>query len=330
MLRATPSLVLGASSADPMQEFADVPAAMVLSDSTLVIVNRATHELRFFSPSAEFIKTAGRRGEGPGEFTTIAAFAVLAAESLAVQDWRTSRVSVFTRGGVLARSFTLGPPPQRPRAALVGAFSDGTLLGAGSDWLTDVEPPAGLLTLTQTAFRFTALGAPLAPVGNILEREYLFVAGPSGVSRYVMPYGFFGCIRVHGDSFLMGDGRIFEIREYRQSGALKRIIRADLEPKRIASADKAGEKERILAFYGRKTASSGFERFGLLYLGARPCLRSNDSNSPRMGGCGSNSIGESTKHRAGYSLIPTDARAGSSTSHLGSKFAKFAAMVCSG
>ena len=131
-----------------------------------------------------------------------------------------------------------------------------------------------------------------------------------------MPYGFFGCIRVHGDSFLMGDGRIFEIREYRQSGALKRIIRADLEPKRIASADKAGEKERILAFYGRKTASSGFERFGLLYLGARPCLRSNDSNSPRMGGCGSNSIGESTKHRAGYSLIPTDARAGSSTSHL--------------
>ena len=260
-LRATPSLVLGASSADLMQEFADVPAAVVLSDGSVVIVNRATHELRFFSPRAEFIKAAGRRGEGPGEFTTIAAFAVLAAESLAVQDWRTSRVSVFTHGGVLGRSFTLGPPPQRPRAALVGPFSDGTLLGAGSDYLTDADPPPGLFTLTQTAFRFTASGEPLAPVGNILEREYLFVAGPSGVSRYVMPYGFLGCIRVHGDSFLMGDGRSFEIREYSQSGALKRLIRGDPEPRRITSADKAGEKERILAFYGQKTASPGFERF---------------------------------------------------------------------
>jgi hypothetical protein len=260
-LRTAPSLVLGESSADSMQEFADVPAAAVLSDSTVVIVNRATHELRFFSPRGEFIKAAGRRGEGPGEFTTIAAFAVLAAESLAVQDWRTSRVSVFTRGGVLGRSFTLGPPPQRPRAALVGPFSDGTLLGAGSDYLTDTEPPPGLFTLTQTAFRFKGSGEPLAPVGNILEREFLFVAGPSGVSRYVMPFGFLGCIRVQGDSFLMGDGRSFEIREYSQSGALKRVVRADPEPRRITNGDKAGEKARILAFYGQKTASPGFERF---------------------------------------------------------------------
>jgi len=260
-LSATPSLVLGGSSADSTQEFADVPAALVLSDSTVVIVNRATHELRFFTPSAEFIKAVGRRGEGPGEFTNIAAFAMLAADSLAAQDWRTSRVSVFSRTGTLARSFTLGPPPQRPRAALVGPFSDGTLLAAGSDYLTDTEPPPGLFTLTQTAFRFTASGEFVAKLGTILEREFLFVAGPSGVSRFVMPYGFLGCIRVQADTYLMGDGRTFEIREYRQNGALVRLIRADPQPRRITVADKAAEKERILAFYGQKTASPGFERF---------------------------------------------------------------------
>jgi hypothetical protein len=59
----------------------------------------------------------------------------------------------------------------------------------------------------------------------------------------------------------MGDGRTFEIREYRQNGTPVRIIRADPQPKRITTADKAREKERILTFYGQKTASPGFERF---------------------------------------------------------------------
>ena len=245
-LRSTPAIVLGASSADTSQEFADVPAALVLSDSTVVVVNRATNELRFFTWGAKFIKAAGRRGS---------------AESLAVQDWRTSRVSVFTRSGELGRSFTLGPPPQRPRAALVGQFSDGSFLGAGSDYLTDAEPPPGLFKLTQTAFRFAASGEPIAPLQTILEREFVFVAGPSGLSRYVMPYGLLGCIRIHGDTFLTGDGSSFEIREYRQNGTLARIVRADALGRRITAADKAAEKERILTSYGQKTTSPGFERF---------------------------------------------------------------------
>jgi hypothetical protein len=59
----------------------------------------------------------------------------------------------------------------------------------------------------------------------------------------------------------MGDGSSFEIREHRQNGALARIVRADLPPRRITPADKSAEKERILAFYGQKTTSPGFERF---------------------------------------------------------------------
>jgi hypothetical protein len=258
-LSSTPSLVLGASSADSSQEFADVPAAVVLRDSTIVVVNRATRELRFFSSHGQFITAAGRRGQGPGEFTSITAFAKLSDESLAVQDFSTSRVSIFTRNGSLVRSFTLGPPPQRLRAALVGQFSDGTLLGAGSDNFAD--PPPGRSTVTQTAFRFAATGEPIASLHPILEREFLFVAGPSGVSRYVMPFGYLGSIRVHGDNFLMGDGRSFEIREYRQDGRLARIVRADAQPRRITAADKLAEKERILTFYSQKTASPGFERF---------------------------------------------------------------------
>jgi hypothetical protein len=261
VLSATPTIVLGAPAADVSQEFADVPAALVLRDSTIVVVNRATNEIRLFTWRGEFIKAAGRRGQGPGETTSIAAFAKLSAESLAVQDWSTSRVSVFTRSGQLGRSFTLGPPPQRPRSALVGQFNDGTLLGAGSDYLSEAEPPPGFFKLTQTAFRFAASGEPIAPLHTILEREYVFVAGPSGLSRYVMPYGLLGCIRMYGDTFLTGDGSTFEIREYQQNGTLERILRADIQPRRITAADKSAEKARILAFYGQKTTSPGFERF---------------------------------------------------------------------
>ena len=260
-LNSKPTFVLGASSTDLSHEFADVPSALVLGDSTIVVVNRATNETRLFTWRGQFIKAAGRRGQGPGETTSITGFARLSADSLAVQDWRTSRVSVFTRTGELGRSFTLGPPPQRPRAALVGQFADGSFLGAGSDYLTEAEPPPGLFKLTQTAFRFAATGEPIAPLQTILEREFVFVAGPSGLSRHVMPFGFLGTIRMSGDTFLMGDGSTFEIREYQPNGALKGILRADVEPRRITASDKAAEKARILAFVGQKTTSPGFERY---------------------------------------------------------------------
>lgn len=262
-LREMPSLVLGDSSGDPMQEFSDVPAAVRLSDGTIVVVNRATNELRFFDRTGRFLRTAGRRGQGPGEFTNIAAFALLPGDSLMVQDWSTSRVAVFTARGTLARTFRLGPAPRRPRGALVGAFPDQTLLGAGSDYLTEAEPPPGVFTLTQTLFTFTPAGNPVRELGSMLERQFLFVALLSGrdVARYVLPFGPLGTIRVWRDTYLTGDGGSFEVREYARDGRLFRILRADHAGPGITEADKAAEKQRLLAFYGQRTTSPGFERF---------------------------------------------------------------------
>ena len=224
-------------------------------------MNRSTNEVRYFDAKGVFFRAAGRRGKGPGEFTNITAFATLPNDSLLVQDWSTSRVAVFTESGELARTFILGPPPQRPRAALIGAFSDQTFLGAGSDYLTDVEPPPGVFTLTQTLFLFSATGELIRKLNSLLERQFLFVADARGNARYIQPFGLLGTVRIAGDHYLTGDGHTFEIQEFTNAGRLIRIIRADIPRRRITSADKAAEKERILTFYGQKNSPPAFERF---------------------------------------------------------------------
>jgi hypothetical protein len=180
-----------------------------------------------------------------------------------VQDWSTSRVAVFSSHGALARTFALGPPPQRPRATLVGAFTDQTLLGAGSDYLTNTNPPPGIFTLTQTLFTFSPAGTALRPLKTMLERQFVLVAMPGNeaAARYVRPFGAIGTIRVAGDNYLVGDGSTFEIFEYSQGGRLHRVLRVSLPRRRITEADKAAEKRRILAFYGTKTTNPAFERF---------------------------------------------------------------------
>ena len=234
-LADTPSLVLGESSGDPNQEFSDVAAAARLADGTTVVVNRATNELRFFDAHGKFLRVAGRRGKGPGEFTNITAFALLPDDSLMVQDWSTSRVAVFSSHGALARTFALGPPPQRPRAALVGAFTDQTLFGAGSDYLTNTNPPPGIFTLTQTLFTFSPAGTALRPLKTMLERQFVFVAMPGNeaAARYVRPFGAIGTIRVAGDNYLVGDGSRFEIFEYSLGGRLLRVLRVSVPRRRI-------------------------------------------------------------------------------------------------
>ncbi len=252
-----PSYVIG-ESGTPEEEFTYILDALRLDNGIIAVVNRGTHGIRFFDAKGRYLRTSGRRGRGPGEYTNIAAIALLPGDSLLVQDWSTSRVSVLDARGDYIRSFRLGPAPRRPRAALVGQFTDGTLLGAGSDYMTDREPPPGPFTLTQTLFTFSSTGEPIGELNQMLERQYLFVAGPGGNSRYILPFGLMGTVRISGDHYLIGDGRTFQIEEWDRSGKLVQVLRASVPRHRITDADRELEKTRIMAFYEMETAPKDF------------------------------------------------------------------------
>jgi len=68
VVEAEPFLSIGGVSADPPAMFTDVTQATRLRDGRIAILENETSELRFFAARGENLRTAGGRGEGPGEF----------------------------------------------------------------------------------------------------------------------------------------------------------------------------------------------------------------------------------------------------------------------
>lgn len=253
-----PALLLGHDDSET-EEFNQVVDVLRLGSGNVVVVNRGTNELRFFDPRGRYLRSSGRTGRGPGEYLSISAVALLPGDTLLVQDWSTSQINVVDSTAKHVRSFRLQPAPGRLRAALVGVFADGKLLGTGSDYPQDADPPPGQYTLWQTVFSFRSTGEPLKELSKVRERELVyFEAGRefNGSIRLMQPLGMIGIVGVSGNRYLTGDGNDFEVREYESDGTLVRILRVYLPRRRVTAADRTAEKERFEVAYKGTLLSS--------------------------------------------------------------------------
>ncbi len=64
-----PSLVIGGAEGTGPTELDQVTSSVRLDDGTILLANSGTHELRWFDSAGHFLKTMGRQGKGPGEYT---------------------------------------------------------------------------------------------------------------------------------------------------------------------------------------------------------------------------------------------------------------------
>lgn len=69
--------------------------AQLLADGRLVLLNAGTQEIRIYDPSGALVARAGRRGEGPGEFTVPVSLRASVDGTIHVFDRGTARVTVF-------------------------------------------------------------------------------------------------------------------------------------------------------------------------------------------------------------------------------------------
>lgn len=84
VVEAEPFLTIGGVSAAPPAMFTVVTQASRFGDGRLVVLESETSELRFFDAEGEHLRTAGGRGEGPGEFMYSTTFARLPGDTLLV------------------------------------------------------------------------------------------------------------------------------------------------------------------------------------------------------------------------------------------------------
>lgn len=250
-IESQPFLDLGGLRTNEQEEFdASHPflSATALSDGTIVVNDRSA--LKFFTADGEFIRAAGRRGRGPGEFQQTRNVCRLPGDTLLVIDYAGGRASLWNSNGDHIQTF-----------ASVGRARSGTCDATGARVILDAS------VATTTNGRGDVVGAHrlIRPDGSLVQQLGMLptarVAGGLARDPSILPVG---------NELYVGNARAWEVHVQSLDGRVKRITR--LTGALVPITDEAwqahaaamiprsatAEHRKILAEY---TASKPFETF---------------------------------------------------------------------
>jgi hypothetical protein len=106
--RLVPELRLGIEEGDGAELFASIAGLEAGADGRIYVLDRQANELRIFGADGRHVRTVGRSGAGPGEYSSANGLLWLAEDSLIVVDQRGNRYSVLDGNGEFVRSVPRG------------------------------------------------------------------------------------------------------------------------------------------------------------------------------------------------------------------------------
>lgn len=255
-----PFLSIGTVEGEEAYELMGVVGAHRSGDGTVTVLDNGTHEVRVFDGTGMHLRTFGRDGEGPGEFRTPNLSGVVGYDTLVIIDASNDRFTlVHPVDGFVRQSRVSEEVIQYLYST--GVFSDGSILFA-EDFERDAHDersaglhrgvavfrsctPEGVLGTDFGRFRGSELWL------DVVERE-----NDSFVRHSVTRFGKRPQATVAGDLFFLGEQDSFEIKVFRRTGELVKLIRLDREPVVITEElDQIDIEERI-ATYARNENSA--------------------------------------------------------------------------
>lgn len=155
-LSPAPLLRLGGEEGVGPTEFANPYAAAFLSDR-LVVLDGQSQVLRVFQlADGAFLRSIGRKGNGPGEFQNAAYLQALPADSLFVADIKLGRYVIFDPAGYETRTVSFASLGGKGRLTPLGRFDDGSVLAWSPRFDLIAQP--GIQALSATLYRVPADG----------------------------------------------------------------------------------------------------------------------------------------------------------------------------
>jgi hypothetical protein len=219
---AKPSVSIGEVEAAQEYMFSQVVGAVRLSDGRLVVANGGSNEVRVYDASGKHLSTLGRAGGGPGEFQTLRALWLLPADTLLAVDARNNRVTVYTPGPTLSRSFQL-----QSVAGISGRLADGSyLLTVGVAPSMDMKDFQGLIEFNGLVLRRSAEATTVDTVARA-KGGHSYV-NPTTRRQYPFPFGRTAQIAVAPARFYYADTHSTEVGIYDPTG--KRLGSVKLRP----------------------------------------------------------------------------------------------------
>jgi hypothetical protein len=249
LLGADPIVDIGDEGRGDGHQLFDPSGAVTLSDGVIVVANQGTHDIRYFSPTGEHIRTVGQHGQGPGDFVSLSMLAAAPGDTLIVGDagngWR---FSVLSPDGELVRT-SLPVSTIRVGGAL-GLLEDGTVLMRSRQASGGARLPSGLpeTGIASDTLRFGRLSLETGVMDTMLvapagDRIQGVVDGM--VLNNTVPFGGTLTTAAQGNELLAGYGDTFEIRSYAPSGAVSRIIRVDRPGALVTREEQQAFREQL-------------------------------------------------------------------------------------
>jgi hypothetical protein len=169
------------------------------------------------------LRTLGRSGSGPGEFTVLAFAQVIRGDSIAAYDGRERRITVFDALGNLGRTVHV-----KALGYLRHIFGDGTAVAKRTEW-PYFKP--GVRRETATLLSISETGVLSDTITRILGSEvftpvHLQYTEPRPLGKHLET--------AIGDSLVyVGTGDQYEIRAFTRDGILSGILRANVARERV-------------------------------------------------------------------------------------------------
>ena len=253
---AEPVVEIGLLEGAEPYQLSQVQSARRLSDGRIVIANGGTHDLRFFDATGTHLTSAGREGEGPGEFKGLGLVVVMPGDTLAAYDWNLRRVSFFGPGGGFLRSVGFDYPAGFPIP--LGRFGDGAWLCSRGFTFSPGNDGSEIVRDTVPFLVFEPSGTLRDSIGPFPGTEFYVRSSGHNAFASSLPFGRTTEAAVIGDRFYAGHTERYEIIRYTPAGATELIVRLDRAPVTVTPDDlaryKAERLEEADATFRQQTA----------------------------------------------------------------------------
>lgn len=237
-LSEAPVLSIGQAEGAEPYRFVRIASALRRSDGVIVVADAGQQVIRFFDRSGSFLRAAGGKGKGPGEFEQMASVVhVLPGDSLLAYDLQLQRYSVFGSDGALGRTTPMRWDSKTGFPRPVGVLGDGSILVSIGRVFSPGEAKNGVSRDPVRFLRTSYEGAALDTVATVPGGESYLENGPGGSITVVsVLFGGHSVHAVHGDQVVLGSNASYELGVY-SGGALRRIIRREQPPRAVTDAE---------------------------------------------------------------------------------------------
>ncbi len=243
-----PEVAIGDQAGDDAYLFDRIMGIDRLTDGRWVVADMGSSQIRWFDPEGRHLRSAGSRGEGPGEFFQVMGLTRLAGDTLLVDDART-RTHMLDESGEFVGESTATGSPVGERTDPTGVLRDGTVVAATTSAfpqrLTSPQP----MTRTYHRARLDrgeGRGFQLEVLDTIGRWDLRVLVPGWNESSQRVRFEEGLQVALLGDGLVVADPMRFEVRTVSVDGELRSISRFDWTPYPVTDADVERKRDEYI------------------------------------------------------------------------------------